>query len=165
MSFGTVTWVRFPLTGKRTAIIMWVWYLNIAQAYITSHSRGDFDSRDLLIQICDMMHSYVARWFIHICDMTHSCAMWLIHMCNMTPLYLFDITHSYVHVTHVWTSHVAHVNESRHTLMNKSSAHMYACCRTLTDSDTPCRTYEWVVSHIRGIMLHMINWVKGGKDS
>ena len=27
---------------------MWVWYLNIAQAYITSHSRGDLSSRDLL---------------------------------------------------------------------------------------------------------------------
>ena len=27
---------------------MWVWYLNIARAYITSHSRGNLASRDLL---------------------------------------------------------------------------------------------------------------------
>ena len=43
-SFGTVTWVRFPPNGKRTAIMMWVWYLNTARAYITSFSRGDFAS-------------------------------------------------------------------------------------------------------------------------
>jgi len=30
------------------SIIMWVWCLNITRAYITSHSRGDFASRDLL---------------------------------------------------------------------------------------------------------------------
>jgi len=53
-------------------------------------------------------------------SMNESCrAKWLIHMCNMTHLYVWPYSRV---MSHIWMSHVAHVNES-------------------------CHTHEWVTSH------------------
>jgi len=66
MSFGTVRWVRFPPPVNRTAIIMWFWCFEYRPAYITSHSRGDFASRDLLYPLSTFLsasglHTAVVR--------------------------------------------------------------------------------------------------------
>jgi len=73
-------------------------------------------------------------WLIHMCDMTHSCVWkhwfyhsiifvtWLIHTCVFSHVWMSHVTHmneschTYEWVmSHTWMSHVTHMNESYHT--------------------------------------------------
>ena len=81
-------------------------------------------------EACRRRHSYLRHdSFI--------CVTWLIHMCAMTHSYVWHdsficVTRIWMTTSHMWMSHVAHMNET-------------------------CRTYEWAMSNIwTSHVIHMI---------
>ena len=119
-------------------------------------------------------------WLIYVCDMTHLCVWhdsfficvtWLIHMCDMTHSYVWH--DSFICVTrlihtsrikcleykyewvmsHIWRSHVTHMNEACHTY---AWAMLHVWMSHVTHMNESCPTYEGVMSHIwRSHVTHM----------
>ena len=151
-----------------------------------------------LIHMWDMAHFYVRHdsfvcvtWLIHMSDMTHSYAVWLIRLwhdafvCHMTYSFVTWLTHTYdmtrlfCIMSHIWMSHVTHMNGSCPTYewfkshmwishvthTNEShDAYEYATSLTqisrVTRMNKPCHSHEWVMfsvwmSHITHIMVHI----------
>jgi len=109
---------------------------------------------DCHIHMCDMTH------VVPMCDMTYSyewydpfmCVPWLIHM--------FDMTHSYAWydcgmtfcfewvMSHIWMSHVTHMNESCHTWMSHVTHMSHKCVVWLFYLSDMTHSYVWHDSFI-----------------
>jgi len=107
---------------------------------------------DLLV-VVEMAHSYVqydlficAPWLIHMCAMTHSHVghdtPWFIYMWDMTMSLVTRMTESVR--SHIWVSHVTHINESHHTCEWVMS---HARMRHFTHRNESCHTHLWVTAH------------------
>jgi len=109
----------------------------------------------------------------HVWHDSFRCVTWLIQMCDMTHLYVWrDSSIAQVEVSshtcewvmsHIWMSHVTHMNESCHT-SEWVMSHIWMS--HVTHLNESCHTYEWVMSHIwmsRVIHLnescHRCEWV------
>ena len=122
-----------------------------------------------LIHIWNMTHSYVGHdsctcvpWLIHMCDMTHSCAWHDSSMCvtelschtyEWVMLYIYRRTFSLTCppiwyewvMSHIWMSHVTHMNESCHT---REWVMSHIRMSHVTHMNESCNTLEWVMSHV-----------------
>jgi len=117
-----------------------------------------------------LTHSWVWRdafmcdtWCSHVWDMTHSYVWWLVNLCATARrkwlfldffltfltffLFLCAMTRLRVNwvMSHIWMSHVTHMNDSCHTY-ERVMSHIWTS--HVTHMNESCHTYEWVMSHI-----------------
>jgi len=112
----------------------WLVYSHLELSFLSTHAWHFHMCETWLIHTCDMTHSCVGHdsfmcvtWLIHMCDMTHSyvwhdsfiCAKWLIHGCDMTQVRHLQVALSFQPTLSLYSRHAS------------------------------CRTYEWVMSHVR----------------
>jgi len=115
-----------------SALYKCVWLIHIFKTHVRHDS---FVCTTWLIYMCDMTHSSVwhdsficVTWLIHLCDMTHSyarhdwfiCKTCLIRMCYVSPRKI-QVRVIQCGSPHISMSHIAHVNESRHTCQQELS--------------------------------------------
>ena len=98
--------------------------------------------------ICDMPHAYVTclthifhdsfindmTWLIHMCDMchmmcdmTHSYAWHDLFICVTCLNYMWDTTHSYMHVTHMSAGFMSHIHKRHVTHPNTGWRRLIGC--------------------------------------
>ena len=90
------------------------------------------------------MNEFGHIWMNHVTyewvksHLNESCQIWMRHvMCERV-------------VSHLWMSHVTHMNESCHTYKCHTYVWVMSHIRTspATHMNESCHTYEWVMSHI-----------------
>jgi len=145
-------------------LLIYLYIFNLYYSYISESHH--VTSCDLFIGVKWLIHILI--WFNHSVTSRHTYERVTSHVWMSHVKHLNEWRHTYEWVTsHTWMSHVTHMNESRHTYEWVTSHIWMSHVPHMNESSHLMRVCEWVThmnkSHIW--MSHTYEWVTHMKES